>query len=295
VAQKSQLKTRLEYQSKQTEKLLFKNAKLQEQVTTLKRDVEIHKQVEAELAKRSHYAQSLIKKMSERIKELESENTDLKNPNITENRKTTSDDGSKNKDELVTFLEKNLEGTEKKLAKLQNDYDILKNEYDFMELKVEASNNKFANAAILLKENLDMLISEDGKTDEDIPRSLDLKEIRGRPIEDLDTSQKQMLMNVLLEQIKPYLDKKMLASKLYDVERSVSVNPHQKVGGLSLGQPILPNIYEKSLESKLEQNKFHDVPLEVSARIVRSNLREWGKHVSLPATVNNKQRYKYKL
>jgi len=87
----------------------------------------------------------------------------------------------------------------------------------------------------------------------------------------------------------------MLASKLYDVERSVSVNPHQKVGGLSLGQPILPNIYEKSLESKLEQNKFHDVPLEVSARIVRSNLREWGKHVSLPATVNNKQRYKYKL
>ena len=68
VLQNHQLTTELEYQSKQTEKLLFKNAKLQEQVTTLKRDVEIHKQVEAELAKRSHYAQTLIKKMSERIK-----------------------------------------------------------------------------------------------------------------------------------------------------------------------------------------------------------------------------------
>ena len=68
VLQNHQLTTELEYQSKQTEKLLFKNAKLQEQVTTLKRDVEIHKQVEAELAKRSHYAQNLIKKLSGRNK-----------------------------------------------------------------------------------------------------------------------------------------------------------------------------------------------------------------------------------
>ena len=72
VLQNHQLTTELEYQSKQTEKLLFKNAKLQEQVTTLKRDVEIHKQVEAELAKRSHYAQNLIKKLSERNKGINS-------------------------------------------------------------------------------------------------------------------------------------------------------------------------------------------------------------------------------
>jgi len=124
VLQNHQLTTELEYQSKQTEKLLFKNAKLQEQVTTLKRDVEIHKQVEAELAKRSHYAQTLIKKMSERIKELENENEQLKDSesgrDINPNPQNT--EGDKNKDELITFLEKNLESTEKKLAKLQNVY-----------------------------------------------------------------------------------------------------------------------------------------------------------------------------
>ena len=68
VLQNHQLTTELEYQSKQTEKLLFKNSKLQEQVTSFKRDVEIHKQVEAELAKRSHFCQKLIKKLSARIK-----------------------------------------------------------------------------------------------------------------------------------------------------------------------------------------------------------------------------------
>jgi len=78
------LTTELEYQSKQTEKLLFKNSKLQEQVTTLKRDVEIHKQVEQELAKRSHFSQKLIKKLSSKIKELEEENESLKK-NIDQN------------------------------------------------------------------------------------------------------------------------------------------------------------------------------------------------------------------
>jgi protein-tyrosine-phosphatase len=299
VLQNHQLTTELEYQSKQTEKLLFKNAKLQEQVTTLKRDVEIHKQVEAELAKRSHYAQSLIKKMSERIKELETENNHLKDPDA-KNEETAPQEGyvDKNKDELITFLEKNLESTEKKLAKLQNDYDILKNEYDFMELKVEASNNKFANAAMLLKENLDMLMYGENKDEESLEAArrlaLDLSEIKGKSIEELDSLQKQMLLNVLLEQIKPYLSKQTLANRLYEVDKMDNAAYQNRSGLLEPSQTQLPNIYEKSLETKIDQNKFHDVPLEISARIVRSNLRDWGKPVSMPS-VHKQGRYKYKL
>ena len=51
VLQNHQLTTELEYQSKQTEKLLFKNSKLQDQIQSLKRDVEIHKQVNTHLSK----------------------------------------------------------------------------------------------------------------------------------------------------------------------------------------------------------------------------------------------------
>jgi len=69
--QNHQLTTELEYQSKQTEKLLFRNSKLQDQVTWFRRDIEIHKQVEAELARRSHFCQKIIKKLNQRIKDLE--------------------------------------------------------------------------------------------------------------------------------------------------------------------------------------------------------------------------------
>jgi chromosome segregation ATPase len=71
VLQNNQLTDELEYQSKQTEKLLAKNQKLEESVTVLKRDVEIHKKVELELAQRSQQAQNEIAVLSRKAKEVE--------------------------------------------------------------------------------------------------------------------------------------------------------------------------------------------------------------------------------
>ncbi len=71
ILQNHQLTTELEYQSKQTEQLLFKNNKMKTQIETLKRDIEIHKEVEKELAKRSHFCQKVIKKLKQQVNELE--------------------------------------------------------------------------------------------------------------------------------------------------------------------------------------------------------------------------------
>lgn len=54
ILQNHQLTTELEYQSKQTEQLLSKNNKMKSQIEILKRDIEVHKEIEKELAKRSH-------------------------------------------------------------------------------------------------------------------------------------------------------------------------------------------------------------------------------------------------
>jgi len=87
-------------------------------------------------------------------------------------------------------LEKNLENTEKKLAKLQNDYDILKNEHEYLEVKLDAATEKFANAATLIKENLDLIMNGQIVSEEnnDIAKKLvlDLNEIKNKPFDELD-------------------------------------------------------------------------------------------------------------
>lgn len=55
-----QLTAELEYQSKQTENLMYKNHEMKSVITNLTKDLEDHKEVEKELAKRSHFCQKVI-------------------------------------------------------------------------------------------------------------------------------------------------------------------------------------------------------------------------------------------
>lgn len=44
---------------------------MKEKIESLTRDIHIHQDVEKELAKRSHYSQKIIKRMKDRIQDLE--------------------------------------------------------------------------------------------------------------------------------------------------------------------------------------------------------------------------------
>lgn len=55
VIQNMQLTAELDYQSKRTEDLMFKNHEMKSVITNLTKDLEDHKEVEKELAKRSHF------------------------------------------------------------------------------------------------------------------------------------------------------------------------------------------------------------------------------------------------
>lgn len=176
ILQNHQLTTELEYQSKQTEQLLFKNNKMKSQIETLKRDIEIHKEVEKELAKRSHFCQKVIKRLKQQVKELEQEKTEmltkrggnqpgianlkgLRNSLGSPKRKDPLLDDSKGNDDLINYLEQKLEEIEKKLAGTQNEYEALQNDYAELQDKMNMSREKYKRAALLLTDFLDDLLT----------------------------------------------------------------------------------------------------------------------------------------
>jgi len=150
VLENHRLTTELEYQSKQTEKLMLRNSKLEEQVITLKRDIEIHKQVESELAKRSHFCQKLIKRLNGKVKVLEEEaSTKLSHSVIEE-----IEPKQRYNEDLVHYLEQKLEETLTGQSQLQTEYTTLKADYQELRAKLNEKAQKYRTLAVLLSDYL---------------------------------------------------------------------------------------------------------------------------------------------
>lgn len=83
------------------------------QIDKIKRDIAIHKEVEKELAKRSHFCQKVIKKLTENAETLEAHKATLPvnlqqdEPEDTLRKKDNPDE------EMINFLEGKLEQIER--------------------------------------------------------------------------------------------------------------------------------------------------------------------------------------
>lgn len=161
------------------------------QIETLKRDIEIHKEVEKELAKRSHFCQKVIKRLKQQVKELEVEKNEALSgrkaaglTNLKSMRNTVgspkkldlSMDESKQNDDLINYLESKLEEIEKKLVNTQNEYESLQNDYMELQDRMNLSREKYKRAALLLTDFLDDLLTSTPnilQSDKDMHLNLD--------------------------------------------------------------------------------------------------------------------------
>lgn len=90
VNQNVQLTSELEYQSKNTEELSFENEKMKDQIKLLKIELIEHREVEKELAKRSHFCTRVIQKYKAQITMLKEE-IDVRRPVYNENTSVITD------------------------------------------------------------------------------------------------------------------------------------------------------------------------------------------------------------
>ena len=118
---------------------------MKKQIETLKREIEIHKEVEKELAKRSHFCQKVIKRLRSENNELKETRPKTQPNNYQSGSKTPRNlaqqssqidahkaamqDELKSSEELIAFLESKLEQHEKNFQSKHSDYEHLQREY----------------------------------------------------------------------------------------------------------------------------------------------------------------------
>lgn len=295
VLENHRLTTELEYQSKQTEKLLLRNQKLQEQVLGLKRDVEIHKQVESELAKRSHFCQKIIKKLNAKIKDYEGDsksNIDTES-NISKDEVAPAAANARDRgqqEDLLQFLEHKLEEKESKLSHFQSEYNTLLNDYKTLKQRIQDRNKKYQNIADILSEYLeDIKSSSSSLGSDDRSVTVNLQRIVTTPAERLTEGDKSSLVTILLKQIQPFINTSNLVipeikevnvitgaqDSAFDLEafqeRNDSLPPIQKTK--------LPGV-ETAVQTTFGPGTLEPPQFDLDIEAIRGPVRPWGKQVN---------------
>lgn len=152
ILQNHQLTSELQYQSKQTEKLIYKEEDMQQKLKQLNQEVAVHKQVEEELAKRAHFSKGIIKKLTDRVSELEEELQRLKSDkgdkqlicsklNTQTSKYVVENSEDEHCKQVMYELEKQLGITEKGYTQAQAKLQTMGKEYESVSKKLKKYEN----------------------------------------------------------------------------------------------------------------------------------------------------------
>lgn len=210
ILQNHQLTTELEHQSKQTEELLYKNNKMRGQIDKLKRDINIHKEVEKELAKRSHFCQKVIQRLKGQTEDLEEQKKKYTHGDPNNEKKERVNSATykeaQNDEELINFLEQKLETIEKQLKATQQQYESLQVDYASLQEKLNQGREKYKRAALLMTEFLHDILTDRDNVLTDLGSAgtamkVYLDHVRETPLDQLDNDDKRRLVFILLKQL----------------------------------------------------------------------------------------------
>lgn len=91
ILENEQISQELKFQSRETEAVLEANQLIADENKTLRRNVELHRELEEELARRTHIYQKLIKRLHAKLKAKEEEEKDLRDRRRREREDMRSD------------------------------------------------------------------------------------------------------------------------------------------------------------------------------------------------------------
>ncbi|KAF0691978.1 Aste57867_16884 [Aphanomyces stellatus] len=123
-----QMISELQYQSKETEKLLVKYKALEGEVVHLRLQLKLNKETEAEMAKRTHFYQKLIKKLNERV---QSDQVAARaQADELQGEERTKADVNKANEEMIALLSHKSHGLETQLRTLCDELQDARRQLD---------------------------------------------------------------------------------------------------------------------------------------------------------------------
>ena len=234
--QNHQLLTQLEYLQEQLDEYARTNEMLQKKNVDLKKDIQIHKEVELSLAEKNKKLKNELlreKEGKEEIKESINEDKDKEENNqSTEKRKY-------NINQEMLISEQKIINLEQKLKKKKNDFDYLKDKYDFIESYLRNYEKKFIGIISFLKDSLNKFYT-DKELLENHDVNIHLEDIKNGDFSSLSKEGQYTTLIILMKYLMPMIDQAKLNN---DVKKVNDVNLKFHLPEIKTNIPLEINKY----------------------------------------------------
>ena len=248
ILQNHQFLIQLEYQEKELENLISKNELLEKKVSDLKKDIELHRQVEISLAEKNKRLVGEINKLKE------SENKE----NEKEENKTLSRNTSLNiRSNRTIQLENKVLNLEKKLQIKQKEYKEIKDKSDSFEKILKNYEKKYTGLFKYFEDCLSKFYGdEELKNNKDIYINIEL--MKKGDFTYLNDKEKYSTLIILMKYLMPLIystesfnnfnNLNNINVKFYSKKKKIRISKE------NINNNINQNIFKKMLNKKLNLN-----------------------------------------
>ena len=275
--QNHQLLIQLEYQEQELNNLISKNEILEKKINTLKKDIEIHKEVEISLAEKN---KKLIKELN-KLKETENKDNEKDNDKIlSSNSSGINLGGISEKTNLSSNktiqLENKVINLEKKLQVKQKEFNDIKEKSDYFEKILKNYEKKYTGLFKYFEECLKMFFNdEELKNNKELNIDIDL--MKKGDFSGLNEKEKYSTLIILMKYLMPLIysteslndfnNLNNINLKFYSKKKKIKISKNSN-NGYNINQNIFKKIMSKksnlnpelNLPSKMKYNSFDDLP-----------------------------------
>ena len=218
--QNHQLLTQLEYLQDQLDEYTKNNEMLQKNNRDLKRDIEIHKEVELSLAEKNKKLKNELLKEREEKKDNDGAK-EKENFNDNEDNKKNEQNNEKKKyniNQEVLNLEQKIINLEQKLKKKKIDFDYLKDKYDFIENYLRNYEKKFSSIINFLQDCLNkFFIDQDLLSNHEV--NIHIEDIKKGDFSSLKKEEQYSILIILMKYMMPMVNQANLNNEVKKVNK----------------------------------------------------------------------------
>ena len=278
--QNHQLLIKLNYQENQLQEIMKKNELLEKEISKLKNENEIHKEVEINFAEKNN---KLVKEF------LKQKKNDKSNIVLEDKEKENDSLISKNSPDISKInLEKKIINLEKKLKFKHKEYIELKNKNEYIENNLKNQTKKYSNLYSFFDESLNMFYK-----DEEINNMMDLniniseESLKNLDFNSLTKKEKISILIILMKYLMPIInfEKNNLKQEKNNIVKKYNLKYHFNTKNKILEQDKLINKKNITRNNSNNNDNFNIRLIKIK----KSNLQSFESLPSIGNSVNYKK------